>query len=169
MGLSVYYSFACNGSQKQVKSTLARIRHDVSKLPAQKIGPLRVLKHEDKSGWVFSCFIGNGCEPVKIGLMTIDGNFWRGDASTETQYAEHFYLAHAMVCDVLDICRRNGILNKVYDQGQFWETRAPKILAANINRSTKLMMELRKKLVPGGVQFPIDRAKNFMIVKDEEV
>ncbi len=175
MGLSIRYSLKFKGSEKEVKDILDKVRRQVSMLPVKKLGPVKNLSFAEdpgKTGLVFRCLVGEGCESTNIGLISKDRNNWRGDASTKTQYAEHFYLSHTMVCDILDICRTNGILNDVNDQGQFWETRNPKVLATNINKSTRIIMAMSKKFSEifemGKFKFPIDKNKNFMIVEDKE-
>ena len=127
------------------------------------------------NGLCFVVDIGPGCESFTVFFGRLgNGKVWRGMGCTKTQYAEHFVDAHTLVIRLLDICRDEGILEKVNDDGGYWETRDLKVLAENINASTEFMKLASKALTQIGekklfiVHNSIDECANYVNVKDKE-
>jgi len=86
---------------------------------------------------------GEGSEPMNIGLRRLDNSEnWDWHSFCKTQYAEEFVKCHLLVIRILDECRRLGILKRVSDEGDYWETRDLSKLAENINEYTDLIQEL---------------------------
>ena len=111
---------------------------------------------------------GEECEPTDLVLARYPlEEGWSGAGFTKTQYATHFVEAHLLVIAALDACRAEGILEKVVDEGGFWETRDLEVLATNINRSTGMILgvfdSLKSRL---GVEVvsPIEASRNLMRV-----
>lgn len=133
----------------------------------------RILKLGN--GLCFVVDVGPGCESFTVFLGRLgNGKVWRGMGCTKTQYAEYFVDAHTLVVRLLDICQEHGILERVNDDGGYWETRDLKVLAENINASTEFMklaskvlpQILGKKLVV--VHNEVDKCANYMHVKGEK-
>ncbi|MBU1082552.1 MAG: hypothetical protein KKB59_18845 [Spirochaetes bacterium] len=133
------------------------------------LAPLAV---EQTYGYVFTAWVGNGCEPTNIGLVSHNGREWSGSSFTKTQYAEHFVKAHLTVIAILDICDKVGILKEVSDEGGYWESRNMRVLGGNINAYTGIMSSIAKILhaiVPEGeVISGIDGCKNYVNVRKAE-
>ena len=120
-------------------------------------------------GFVVNIIIGEGCEPMNIGLISEDGLNWRGGAFTKTQYAVSFVKCHLLVISILDICKKIGILKSVSDEGDYWETRNLDCLAENINSSTNFIESINKALKKNNINVisAIDESKNYMKIKEE--
>jgi len=127
------------------------------------------------NGICLGVHVGKGCEPFRVILARLGkGQIWRGMDCTKTQYAEHFVEAHTLVIRMLDLCKEEGILEKVEDQGGYWETRNLNVLAENINASTEFMKMASKALTHIGeeklfiVHNAIDHCANYMNIKDNQ-
>jgi len=84
--------------------------------------------------------VGDGCEHFHVMLGRLGhGHVWRGLRYTKTQYATHFLDAHLAVISMLDLCREAGIVERVLDDGDYWDTRDLEVLARNINASTDMI------------------------------
>ena len=124
-------------------------------------------------GYGFSIEIGEGCEPMNIALTRVKGErIFKGKAFCKDQYAEDFLKCHLLIISILDICNEEGILKKVIDEGDYYETRDISVLAENINTSTAVLQqfsEFLKKNAPPGVEVvcAIDKSKNYVNVKEE--
>lgn len=119
--------------------------------------------------------VGEGCEPFHVLLGRIGkGRVWRGIRFTKTQYAVHFVDAHLLVVRMLDICREEGILRRVKDDGGYWEKRDLAVLARNLNSSTAMLGAVAKTLGAAGrrrgmrVEAAIDRCRNRIRVKGRD-
>ena len=120
--------------------------------------------------------VGEGSEPVIVGLGTLDGKSWYGSGTTKTQYAEDFLESHLQVVAILDICEAVGILDDVGDEGRYWETRDLNVLAKDLNEYTGLLEGMTKALKEGTVSFgedltliksAVDDCANYMETADE--
>lgn len=125
------------------------------------------------NGYISPVDVGKGCEwfDIQIGRLG-DSKKWRGGGFTKTQYAEDFVHCHLTVIKMLDLCKEAGILNKVNDEGNFWETRDLKILGNEINQYTYLLKTFFGTLKyvveePLTVESKIDKCENYLIVEDE--
>jgi hypothetical protein len=52
----------------------------------------------------------DGCERFEVALCSSDGSAWRGQGETVTEYAPDFEETHGIIRELLEICRRHGIL-----------------------------------------------------------
>lgn len=127
------------------------------------------------NGLCFIVDVGPGCESLTVLFGRLGkGKVWRGMGCTKTQYAEHFVKAHTLVIKLLDICREEGILEQVNDEGDYWETRDLEVLAENINASTAFMKIASKALRKIGekklfvVHNSIDDCANYVTVKGKK-
>ena len=126
------------------------------------------------NGYILPVDVGEGCEWFDIQLGRIGtSNKWRGGSFTKTQYAKDFVQCHLAVIKMLDLCKEAGILKNVYDEGNYWETRNLKVLANEINISTKLLKSLFGALKevaqePFRVVSKIEQCENYLIVKDDK-
>lgn len=67
---------------------------------------------------------------------------WRWGSFCKTQYAndpqcggvKNFLRCHLGICHVLDRAKELGILQEVYDEGDYWEKRDPEALAREVSR-----------------------------------
>jgi hypothetical protein len=106
----------------------------------------------------FQILVAPGSEPMDVFLATYPKSIlvtdywgrrkrlrtnrheWSGEAFTKTQYASNpkcggvanFLRAHLSVCRMLDYAKELGILAEVSDEGEFWEKRDVKALAAEV-------------------------------------
>ena len=125
-------------------------------------------------GYGFVIDVGAGCEPMNIALTRLKGErIFKGRAFCKDQYAEDFIKCHLLIISILDICKEEGILKHVDDEGRFWESRDISILADNINASTMVLEQfskMLKKMVPPGVEIvsAIDKSKNYVNIKESE-
>ena len=147
-----------------------------------KIQYARNIRRDDGSwmdvypeiGYGFTIDIGKGCEPMNIALTRVKGEkVFKGRAFSKDQYAEDFIKCHLLIISVLDICKEEGILKKVEDEGGYWESRDISLLAENINASTAVLehfSKLLKKMAPPGVEIvsEIDKSKNYVNIKESE-
>lgn len=123
-------------------------------------------------GYVVRFWVGAGCEPTNIGLISCDNKDWIGHGFSKTQYAEHFLQAHLSVIKILDVCKALDILKEVSDEGEYWESRDLKKLAKEINASTVMIESLSKTLKSkwnkSVVVSSIDKSKNYLHVRDSK-
>ena len=110
-----------------------------------RVTPQRVI--------AFSTWPGEGCEEANFGLATypktieVDGKKvrtglgdWSWGSFCKTQYAsnpecggvENFLRCHLAVVKLLDHAKELGILKEVSDEGDYWEKRDIKALAADV-------------------------------------
>jgi len=203
MGLTIHYGFAFDGPKAVLERKLNAIRQEILGLPVSAVGLVRsvvatesgdrdefelakMMKISDDfpsdrslycgyaNGLILRVNVGPGCESFTIILGRLGkSERWRGGHFTKTQYAEEFLKAHLLVVRMLDICKAHGILARVYDEGDFYETRDLKVLARNINESTAFIAALyeglRKALGEGNVESPIAQTQNYMVVQPPEV
>lgn len=123
------------------------------------------------NGLCFIVDVGPGCESFTVLFGRLgNGKVWRGMGCTKTQYAEPFVDAHTLVIRLLDICKEEGVLERVNDDGGYWETRDLAVLAENINASTEFMKIVSKALprILGDdtviVENAVDKCANYMQV-----
>ena len=125
------------------------------------------------NGYSLPVEVGDGCEWFEINIGRIgNADKWRGSSFTKTQYAQDFVKSHLSVITMLDLCKDTGILNEVYDEGRYWETRDLKVLAEEINTSSlsiKALLEALRQLAPEGctVESKIDKSENYMVVDEQ--
>jgi hypothetical protein len=123
------------------------------------------------NGLLLAVDVGEGCESFDIMLGRLGkGRIWHGQGFTKTQYATHFHTCHLAVCEMLDFCKDAGILKRVLDDGQFYETRDIQELARNLNASTEMIQAVTGVLKGTAkkrgfkVSANIDRSANIMKV-----
>ncbi|TET39247.1 MAG: hypothetical protein E3J72_00970 [Planctomycetota bacterium] len=127
------------------------------------------------NGILLAVDVGEGCESFDIMLGRLgNGNLWRGQGFTKTQYAVHFLTCHLAVAEMLDLCQDSGILKRVHDDGEFYETRDIQQLARNINASTEMIQAVTGVLKGAAkkrgfkVSANIDRSANIMKVRNKK-
>jgi len=166
------------GGMNRLKDMPVRVRNRYARLKAQaddiwERRQKRIAK--SGNGLYFNVDVGEGCEYFTVLFARLGtGKIWRGMGCTKTQYAEHFAQAHLTVIRMLDLCKEAGILERVEDQGEYWETRDLKVLARNINASTEFMKIASKALQQIGgkkllmVHNAVDKCANYMQVNGEK-
>jgi len=133
----------------------------------------------------FSTWPGEGCEEANFGLCRypttvvhqgkriqtkLDGWSWR--SFCKTQYAsdpkcggvENFIRCHLLVIAILDKAKELGVLERVSDEGGFWEQRDLKALVQEIGSWNNMIAAFAGKLRDAfgdGVQSPITEFKNY--------
>ena len=123
-------------------------------------------------GYGFVIYVGEGCESLNIALTRLhDEEMWSGRAFCKTQYAREFLKCHLLVIAVLDLCKAEGILKSVNDEGGYWETRDINVLAKSINESSALLADFSKFLknsLPKDlpIKAEIDECQNYVITED---
>jgi len=194
MGLTIHWDLEFKGTNQEVLEKLKALRKVAKELPFQRIeGPEELNyanfvaareKGERYKGWKhWACIQGNfydtkiekafclhlypgiGCEPMNIGLRRLDNSLnWSWASFCKTQYAEEFAKCHLLVIQILDECKRLGILKRVNDEGDYWKTRDIKVLGISINESTEMLQGLSKKLskTEFQVKAPITERANKM-------
>jgi hypothetical protein len=91
----------------------------------------------------FSTWPGEGCEPANFGLCRYRRrnsrqlSDWTWHSFCKTQYASehgipHFLKCHLLVCALLETAEKLGLSIEVHDEGDFWEKRDIKALAAEV-------------------------------------
>jgi len=147
-----------------------------------KIQYTRSIRRDDGSwldvypetGYGFIIDIGEGCAPMNIALTRLKGErIFKGKAFCKDRYAEDFIKCHLLIISILDICKEEGILKNVDDEGGYWNTRDLSILAENINASTMVLAQfskILKQMASPGVEIvsAIDKSKNYVNIKDLE-
>ena len=119
--------------------------------------------------------VGEGCEHCHVMLGRLgNGRVWRGLRHTKTQYSTHFVDAHLAVISMLDLCREAGIVEKVLDDGDYWNTRNLEVLARNINASTNMIRAMsaafgRIARARGWrTSSAVDRSANYVRVQESD-
>jgi hypothetical protein len=127
------------------------------------------------NGVVLSVDVGEGCEYFTVMLGRFrESNLWRGTRYTKTQYAEHFVTCHTTVIKMLDLCNEAGILNRVSDEGGYWESRDLEVLAKNINKSTDTIRAITSAFKGPAekqgfrVKAPIEKSANYLRVRERK-
>lgn len=101
----------------------------------------------------FSTWPGQGCECATFGLAlhpqqsATDLTSWYWSSFCKTQYAsnpeyggiEHFLKCHLLVIKMLDSAQGLGILNRVSDEGKYWENRNIQELAECVGNYNALV------------------------------
>ena len=88
----------------------------------------------------FSTWPGEGCEEANFGLCRYPGlKGWHWSSFCKTQYAKDFAKCHLLVVRTLDKARELRILKKVHDEGEYWESRNPKILGKSLEEYNGLV------------------------------
>lgn len=164
------------GGMNRLKDMPVRIRNRYAKLQVQVDGIWEGRKRriaQSGNGIYFNVDVGNGCEYFAVMLARLgNGTVWRGMGCTKTQYAVPFVESHLTVVYMLDLCKESGILERVEDQGGYWESRDLKVLAENINASTEFMKIASKALQQIGekklfvVHNAIDECANYVNAKE---
>ena len=115
--------------------------------------PLHVIAFETEPG--------DGCEPANFGLCQFPREVshpefgkrktklkgWSWDSSCKTHYASdprcgglpNFLRCHLGVVALLDESKRLGLLRKVSDEGEFWETRSLERLTKEIGEQSAML------------------------------
>lgn len=146
----------------------------------RRIQPIRIM--------AFSAWPGEGCEASNFGLCqypavvsTPEGPLktrlsgWRWSSFCKTQYASdpqcggvpHFLKCHLTVIAMLDQAKQLGCLERVSDEGGFWEHRDLAALVQQVGSWNEMMAALAGKLKdalgdgPIGVQSSISHYPNF--------
>jgi len=172
MGLTIHWDLEFRGTDVEAFEKLQELRILAEKLPLAKIeGPAEFdyasfhnavgagkrdggwkhwasiqggfCDHKVKKAFCLHLWPGEGCEPMNIGLRRLDNSEnWDWHSFCKTQYAEEFVKCHLLVIRILDECKRLGILKRVNDEGDYWQTRDLSKLGQNINESTKMIQGL---------------------------
>lgn len=152
-----------------------------------------------QQGIYFQVWPGEGCETALLGLATypktivrqIDDQFeqietnlsgWCWFNLCKTQYAsnpkyggiEHFLKCHLLIIQILDEAQRLGILQKVADDGTYWENRDPEALIKALEKHNTLVAaivgrigDVLDKVGKGEAQAPITSYPNFEYLEAE--
>ena len=108
----------------------------------------------------FNTWPGEGCEPACFGLAVYpsenpgETNFFSWSSFCKTQYAsnpeyggiEHFVKCHLLVIKMLDEAQRLGILEKVADEGGYWESRSLNDLVERVEEYNAVVAAVVGKL-----------------------
>ena len=125
-------------------------------------------------GYGFVINVGAGCEPMNIALTRLKGeSIFKGKAFCKDQYAKDFIKCHLLIISILDICKDEGILKSVEDEGGYWDSRDLSVLAENINASTMVLEQfskMLKQMAPPGVEIvsAVDKSKNYVCIDKRE-
>jgi hypothetical protein len=138
-------------------------------------------------GFLFFVAVGEGCEPLRLGLcrypktVVMGGKRyrtglpgWRFHGFSKTQYAslhgwEHFRRCHTAVVDLLYGMRRLGIEVEISDEGEYWPGRSLTALRRNLDEMNGVVAAAAGALrdfdeaagEPSRVQSPIFAHKQF--------
>jgi len=88
----------------------------------------------------FDVLVGKGCESLDLAFTKETGKGWTASGFCKTQYASNpdcggivnFLKCHLLVIKVMDIAKELGFKVYVYDEGNYWEKRDPKVLAEEV-------------------------------------
>lgn len=133
----------------------------------------------------FSTWPGEGCEEANFGLCRYPATTvhrgkriktgltgWSWHSFCKTQYAsdpkcgglENFIRCHLLVIAMLDKAKELGVLEKVSDEGRFWERRDVKALVEEIGSWNNMIAAFAGKLkdaLGDGLKAPITEFKNY--------
>jgi len=140
----------------------------------------------------FTAFPGEGCESAEIGLATYPKTTrfrgedvkveqaekgWSWGGFCKTQYAsdprcggvKNFLRCHVTLIKLLDAAKELGILEEVYDEGEYWEKRDIEALAKEIGEwnqalaavAGQIQSELDQEGQGACVEAPITNYPNF--------
>jgi hypothetical protein len=117
---------------------------------------------------LLSLLPGKGCEYSDLNFYEIPNHKFNCRSFCKTQYSENFVKDHLLVIKLLDILKEEGFKVEVSDEGKYWETRDIKVLAENINLSTKMLISVFEKLkeqfkgTDTRIESNIENSKNFI-------
>lgn len=139
-----------------------------------------------REAWMFVVDVGDGCEPLRLGLGRYPRTVWHlgGDRRTKmdtgwrysgfskTQYAslhgwEHFLRCHSAVIDLLAALRPLGFRVRIRDEGEYWPRRSVTALRREVGHMNAIVAGVAGALkdVAGGdgagIQSPIFAHKDF--------
>lgn len=140
----------------------------------------------------FSTWPGEGCEPANFGLCKYPAKIevedprkpgktrtlatklrgWHWASFSKTQYAsnptcggiENFLRCHVTIVNLLDHAAELGVLDRVTDEGGYWESRDPEALAREIGSWNQMVAGFAgrlKDMLGEGVQAEIAKFPNF--------
>ncbi len=138
------------------------------------IDPMRMI--------AFRVWPGKGCEEANMGLcqypftVVVEGkrirtnsDGWSWHSFCKTQYAseegvDNFLRCHLSVVRLLDVAKDLDILDRVNDEGNYWDKRDPKALANDVGEWNSMIAAFGKALSethPGQVAMPIADHPDF--------
>jgi hypothetical protein len=145
-------------------------------------------------GCIFPVSIGEGCEPLWLGLCrypetiqlrerairTGQSAGWRFSAGCKTQYAsvhgwEHFLRCHSTVVELLRLAVESGIQVRITDEGGWWPRRSDQNLRRAIEKNNRLVAAVGGALKdragdqPQPVQSPIFEHPDFERLESEGI
>jgi hypothetical protein len=156
----------------------------------------RGIEVPPEQGHVFYVTLGQGCEPLILGLCRYPTNVpdraagrnrrvrrtgWRISGSCKTQYAslhgwEHFRRCHTAAVDLLTAIRSTSLRVKISDEGGYWPGRDEASLRAMVERLNRLVAGMAGALrdasdEEGGtpVQSPIFAHPDFERIEAEGI
>jgi hypothetical protein len=200
MGLTIHFRFNYVGDKDEVELKLKkiqdRIEHDLPHVKMFELATCDLSKgydavdpnyrwaaiqyspytkdEADPSTFIhFTISVDPGCESMNIGLVHDKGTCnWYGHAFCKTCYSNDFVKAHLSIVHALDICKQEGILASVSDEGDYYETRDMKHLTENVAEGNamiaKLFMALKTAEITSGEQLTIQAPIEAMINEHKE-
>lgn len=99
------------------------------------------------NGLVLSLWWGEGCESTNLCFIRKGkGKIWKGCSFTKTEYASNFIKAHISVCSLLKYAQKEGVIQDVRDEAEYYETEDITILTDNKEQSLKCLASLFKTM-----------------------
>lgn len=138
-----------------------------------------------EEGSLFLIKVGEGCEPLRLGLCRYPATVrfggkelptrkpprWRFSAFCKTQYAsvhgwEYFQRCHCAVVHLIAACQMPDMRVKIMDEGAYWPEQSVSKLRENLDRMNGLVAATAGALkdafeTPDAIQSPIFEHKNF--------
>jgi hypothetical protein len=123
MATTIHYRFGFEGTEQELLDKLSWLSTELLKLPVTKVHPIEF----GGKGYELPVEVGPGCEWFIVTLGSDDKNRWSGRNFTKTAYAADIRMCHETVVAMLDLCRKTGILEEVYDESGYWDNRDPTV------------------------------------------
>ncbi len=158
MGITIHFDFRFNGSGKELLSRLELIYEGIKPMDIISISKVHM---DDKAsdcdiGWKANKGIGfevnvmKGSEWFTVMLFHRRVNLWTSHEFTKTQYAEDFMKCHKIVCSMLKVCEKHGILESVHDEADYWDSMDDEVLTESKEQSDGIIKLTGQRLKGAG-------------------
>ncbi len=123
---------------------------------------------KSNKGIGFEVNIMEGSEWFTVMMFFRGIKLWASHNFTKTEYAKDFMKCHKMVCEMLKICQKHGILDRVSDEADYWNTMDDNILTENKKISSAFINVMTEMLAESGTDVVRGDGMVFKGAKEEK-
>ncbi|KKN34221.1 hypothetical protein LCGC14_0795700 [marine sediment metagenome] len=158
MGITIHYNFKFNGSGKELLAKLELIYKEIKLMDIVEISKVEVhnkamdcdINWKKNRGVGFEVNVMEGSEWFTVILFNRGIESWSSHEFTKTEYANDFMKCHKMVCSMLKVCEKHGILESVHDEAGYWDSMNDEVLIENKAQSEEDLEFLGQMLKGSG-------------------